>query len=338
MAGKTGAGGVTFHPTMKPATRTLILIFSAVLSLAVLAYMFARLDWQQVCLLMTHLRWPWLLLSLLAYFISLLLRTERFRDLLYSRFPRRLDLLAVTGLHNMFNYIMPARSGELSYLFLTKDRFKTPLSEGAASLFASRVYDFLSTALILLIVLPFAWNKLPAWALQISLLFSLAVIGVCALIFSLVKNSQVLRRFSPPYPWLARLWLFFERTIAGLQEIQRGRKHMRVALLTIFIWVCLYANLFFICQGVGYGVDFFQVILVSLLMIPLSLAPVQGFANLGTHELAWVTVLMIFGASYESALYVAFGTHFLVMSIILFYGLLSLIAVRFLPSPASDLI
>ncbi len=320
---------------MKPATRTVILVLSGLVSAAIVAYMFASLDWQEVYSLVTNLRWPWLALSLLAYFASLLLRTERFRDLLYSRSPRWLDLLTITGLHNMFNYILPARSGELSYLFLTKDRLKTPLSESAATLFASRVYDFLSTALILLFVLPFAWDKLPGWALRASLIFCLVVIGICGFIFLLVQNSGVLNRFSPSRPWLSRLWLWFKKVIAGLQEIQRRKKHVRVAWLTLGVWACLYANLFFICRALGYQVDFFQVILVSLLMIPLSLAPVQGFANLGTHELAWVTVLMIFGTAYQSALYVAFGTHFLVMGIILFYGLLALIGLQFLsPLPA----
>jgi uncharacterized protein (TIRG00374 family) len=321
---------------MKPATRTAILALSGILSAAILVYMFATLDWQEVYLLAKRLRWPWLISSLLAYFVSLVLRTERFRDLLYSQSPRRLELLTITSLHNMFNYLLPARSGELSYLFLTKDRLKMPLSESAATLFASRVYDFLSTALILLVVLPFAWDKLPSWALRASLTFSLGVIGICVFIFILVQNASVLNRISPSRLWLSRLWSWFKKVIAGLQEIQRRKKHLRVALLTIGIWACLYANLFFICRGLGYEVDFFQVILVSLLMIPLSLAPVQGFANLGTHELAWVTILMIFGSAYQSALYVAFGTHFLAMAIILFYGLLSLAVMQFLsPLPGN---
>lgn len=319
---------------MKSFARTAILILSVVITAGILVYMFTSLDREKVRFLVAHVRWPWLLFSLLAYFISLALRSLRFQALIYSRSPAHWDLLAVTSLHNMFNYILPARSGELSYLFLTKERFKTPFGEGIASLFASRVYDFLSTAILLLLALPFAWAKFPSWALKASLTFCVAVIGICTLVLILVQRAEILDRFSPSRPLAARFWLLLKRTVAGLQEIQRRRKHAQVALLTVGIWACLYANLFFICRGLGYAVDFFQVILVSLLMIPLSLAPVQGFANLGTHELAWVTILMIFGATYETSIYIAFGTHFLVMSIIVFYGLMSLVSLRIFPSRA----
>lgn len=316
---------------MKSTTRTVLLVVSGLISAAMLVYIFINFDWQTVQSLTKHMRWPWIGLSFVVYFFSILLRTERFKNLLYSRPVGNWELFTVTSLHNMFNYILPARSGEFSYLFLTKDRLKVSLVEGSASLFASRVYDFLSTALILLMVLPFAWNRLPAWVLQGSLTFCAVVIGACALIFFAVSRAQALERFSPTRPWLARLWSIFKRMVAGLQEIQRKQVHYRVGLLTAGIWACLYTNLFFICRALDYPVDYFQVILVSLTMIPLSLMPVQGFANLGTHELAWVTIMMVFGASYQTALDVAVGTHFLVMSNVLFYGLLSLLMLRCLP-------
>ena len=319
--------------TMRMPSRTILFLISAFISVLTLVIILKNIDWQTIQYLSSRMRWQWLGFSFAAYFLNLFLRSIRFKTLLHSQSISNRSLLVVTSLHNMFNYILPARSGELSYPILAKDRLNVSIVEGAASLFASRVYDFLTTTLILLIVLPFAWNKLPYWIIKSSLIFSAIVITICAITIILISKVDKLGGFSPTHPRIERLYSAFKKVMATLNEIKGGKIHYRIGLLTVGIWFCLYTNMFFICRALNYSVDYFQVILVSLVMIPLSLLPVQGFVDLGTHELAWVTIMMVFGASYQTALDIAIGTHFLLMTIILSYGSLSILTVQFLLRP-----
>lgn len=317
---------------MKSTSRTIFLIFSSFISAITLTFLLVNLDWKSIQSLSAQIRWQWVVISFVIYFLNIFLRTERYKNLLNSRSASNLELLSITSLHNLFTYILPARTGELSYLFLTKDRLKAPLAEGTATLFASRIYDLLSTSLIFLLALPFTWHKLPRWANQASLIFSILVIAIYFVVFIFLRSKTTfLNRFETFGPTAKRVWLFIKRLIAELQAIQHNNKHYRIGLLTVGIWTCLYTNFYIMCRALNFSVNFFQVILVSLIMIPLSLTPVQGFANLGSHELTWVIVLMVFGTSYQTALNVAVGTHFLTIANILFFGLLSLIALRLHP-------
>jgi glycosyltransferase 2 family protein len=318
---------------MRMPSRTILFLISAFISALTIVIILKNIDWQTIHNLSLRMQWQWIGFSFAAYFLNLFLRSMRFKTLLQSQSISNRGLLVVTSLHNMFNYILPARSGELSYLILAKDRLNVSLVEGTASLFASRVYDFLTTTFILLFVLPFAWNKLPYWIIQSSLIFSAIVIVVCAIIILLISKVDKLGSFSPIHPRIEHLYSLFKKVIVMLSEIKKKNIHYRIGLLTVGIWFCLYTNMFFICRALNYSVDYFQVILVSLVMIPLSLLPVQGFVDLGTHELAWVTVMMVSGVSYQTALDIAIGTHFLLMTVILSFGLISMITIQFLLRP-----
>ena len=51
------------------------------------------------------------------------------------------------------------------------------------------------------------------------------------------------------------------------------------------IWLCINSNFFLITLGLGYDFNFFQIVVVSIILVPVELFPIQGFANLGAHEL-----------------------------------------------------
>lgn len=305
-----------------------LFILSVLFTLGMSFYLLFTLDWPAVFSTFANLHWGWFFASLLSYFISLYLRSVRFKNLLYSKETPILLLLPITSLHNMFNYILPARSGELSYILLSNRKLNIPLIEGTATLLASRFYDLAIVAVLLAVMLPFFFQEFPLWILQAALLYCLGVLLVFGVVVYLTRKPIVLTKTVGDKAVLGKVKSLFARLLLGFREIREKNKPLLIAIYTLGVWLFLYATFYFITLGLGYHVSYIKMILISLVMVPLSTLPLQGFANMGTHELGWVTVLMIFGYPYEISLSIAVGSHLLVLICVLFFGLLSSLVIN----------
>jgi uncharacterized protein (TIRG00374 family) len=306
--------------------QVIIYITSGILSLAFLVYLFLNLDWTTLRLAFSEVRWGWLIVAFLAYFLNILLRALRFKNLLYSRPVKWLDLVPVSALHNMFMYLLPAKTGDITYILLARGRLSIPLTEGTATLFASRFYDFSIIGLILAFILPFSRNRMPEWIFQSALIFCLIVlVGAISIFIFLGYTKPVPSGITSGNRFLIRLFTVWGKFIAGLREIQSNRANLRVAMITLGIWFCLYTDYYFIAQSLGTPITFFHISIISIVMVPLTLLPLQGFANIGTHEIGWASVLVAFGYPYKTALAIAVGTHFVSLVSVLLVGGLSVL-------------
>lgn len=307
-----------------------IYIFSAILSVLLLAYVLFNLDWEILRAAFSDIRWGWLGLALLAYVVNILLRALRFTNLIYSRPVKWLEMIPVSALHNILMYLMPAKTGDVTYIFIAKNRLELSLTEGTATLLAARFYDFSVVALILAILLPFSKNEMPTWIFQSAIIFCILIlIGTISVLAFLrfskinMESDGLLSNMQEQVPTLQNrlraLWIKF---IAGLREIQSHGAHGKVALLTAGIWLCIYSNFYFAARSMGLPIAFYHIAVISMVMIPLTLLPLQGFANIGTHEIGWTSVLVAFNYPYETALAIAAGSHFvLLLSVLLGGGL-----------------
>ncbi len=78
----------------------------------------------------------------------------------------------------------------------------------------------------------------------------------------------------------------------------------------------------------GLPVAFYHIAIISIVMIPLTLLPLQGFANIGTHEVGWTSVLVAFDYPYKTALAIAAGSHFVLLLSVLVGGGLAFFGAR----------
>ncbi|MBN1304715.1 MAG: flippase-like domain-containing protein [Anaerolineales bacterium] len=309
--------------TLKINSKHVVWLLGILISIATIAYLVINLDWITILGLVTGLQWGWIIVAVVMYAFSLVFRAYRFKYIYYSKPASIVALLPVVGLHNFFNYILPARSGEFSYILLAKQKLDIPYSEGTATLLAVRIYDFVMIAAILLCVLPFSWMNMPDWVFIASLVFSVTVLLVFAGMLYFVRRWTV----GPGYvdrnnALVSRFGSVIRQLSIGLKQIYAHRAHLNIGVFTLGIWLCLYTNFYFTILGLGYSINFFQVVMLSLVMVPLTLLPLQGVANLGTHELAWVSVLLLFGYPEETALAIAVGSHgFLFLLVVLVGGL-----------------
>jgi len=317
--------------------QTIIYIVSAILSVALLAYLLINLDWEILRGAFSDIHWGWLALALLAYLVNILLRALRFTNLIYSRPVKWLELIPISALHNILMYLLPAKTGDVTYVFIAKDRLDLSLTEGTATLFAARFYDFSVVALFLMVLLPLSKDKIPGWIFLPAIIFcGVILVGTLGIIAFLKFSKPTLESVSSltepqkQASLLQKIRVAWHKFIAGLREIQEHGAHGKVALITAGIWLCVYSNFYFAAKSMGLPVAFYHIAIISMVMIPLSLLPLQGFANIGTHEVGWTSVLVAFNYPYKTALAIAAGSHFVLLLSVLIGGGLAFLGSQFL--------
>jgi uncharacterized protein (TIRG00374 family) len=196
------------------------------------------------------------------------------------------------------------------------------VADGLASLIAARYFDFSAIALIIPLVLVFNRNTLPPWVIYSSFVFCGLVLLVSFLLFYFLQTDAMLfwKYLNSKIALITKVRGFLVRLRDGLVRIYQKKEYVRLLLITLAVWLCVYTNYFFIVVGLGYQMTYFQVIVVSIIMIPMTLLPIQGFANFGTHEIGWVIAFSIFNQQREVALNVAFSTHILLLLFVLLLG------------------
>jgi uncharacterized protein (TIRG00374 family) len=294
-------------------------------SLLVIGYVIAKLDWQTVQKILSQIDLLWLAAAFGIYLLNYALRSLRFQMLLNLKAIPFQHLLGVTNLYGMYLYLMPAKSGELSYPILLKNRLNVPLPESTATLIAARFFDFATVALFLPAVLITFWNQIHPWVRVGALLFIGSVFLFGSVILWFVRRPFGIKRFpqtkpDKKFPLVIRLWHGLAKLIDSLQAIDQRRQYWRLWLLTIAIWICVQTNFYFIVLSLGESLNFLQMIVVSIIMVPMTLLPIQGFANLGTHEIGWTAAFALFGYPESTALNIAVSSHIVLLLFVLLLG------------------
>ncbi|HEC20365.1 MAG TPA: flippase-like domain-containing protein [Gammaproteobacteria bacterium] len=297
-------------------------LFGVLLTVLVILFISQNLDMNSLLAQLVNIDPVWMAIGLLLFFLNYALRAHRFRLLSYSSTPSPLNTFGVSALHGMFNYLLPAKLGELAYPLLARSHLGLTTSEGTATLIVARFWDFAIIALLLPFVATFFTGGLPSWALFSTLGFSGLIIMALAGIFWLASR--------PPSAFSegGRIKTELGRLAAGLRNAHNQGNHTQLALLSVGIWLCIYGNFYCLVRALGVDTTLFEMAVASTLLLPITLLPIQGLANIGTHELAWVTTLRLFGHDMETSLQIAVGTHFLLLLFVLILGISGLICLH----------
>ena len=126
--------------------------------------------------------------------------------------------------------------------------------------------------------------------------------------------------------WVSRI-KFADRILNLIEDIPRNIRELHVksnsgmlGLLTICIWAMTYGSTYMIVKSVGLQITIFDIFLITTIMIPIRLTPVQGLGNFGTHELGWGSILLLVGYSQQDTLMFAVNAHLLLFVYVFFLG------------------
>ena len=302
--------------------RRAALLTSLAMTAGVLAVALAYVDLSALRGDLASLKLPLVVLGFGVLGLNYLLRAWRFRLLLGLDRVQAKGLFGIVCLYATLNYLMPARLGEFSLPVLLKQVSGHQYSVGAASLIAARALDLFAVAALFPLALLASHAALPTWVVHAGVVFVVfSGAGVAGLLLYLRGHNP-----QPQQPHLSRdrlrqrLWAFMTRVTVALSLMARQRSLIGSALLSLGIWLCIAFNFFLILAAAELDVPFIAAFVVTVVMIPLSFVPAQGFANVGSHEAAWLTVLVAMGFAPELAARATLLSHLILLAYVLLMG------------------
>ena len=273
---------------------------------------------------------PWcLIVGFVFYTCSYFLRALRFHILL-NRKVRLRDLFNIVCVHNMMNNILPARTGELSYIYLLKKLHNKKTGEGIATLFVARVFDFITISL-LFIGSAFMLRDLPEISMKlvwvIALFLGTISIFLIALLYFGKSFFKSVGRFCERFHWAKRYFVDYllrkgEETVECSEKIKTSGKVIVIALIlnSFGIWLSVYSLNYILVSAMNINLSYCSIVFASTFAVFTTFLPIQGIGGFGTLESGWTVGFIAVGVTKEVAISSGFGYHIILWLYFLILG------------------
>jgi uncharacterized membrane protein YbhN (UPF0104 family) len=318
---------------------------SLLVTTTVFFYLFSQITWRQVMDLIVSMDRPlvgWFFLLSLAMHIA---RTLRYRVILLSvgqdpGFPRLFLTVIVRAL---CVDLLPARIGELVYIYILRVKLGVELGAAIASFALAFLFDLLALAPILAaaLVTVGTGNPLSPWVLGATGLALLVLSGLLIHFLPLaLKLGFRACAFLPAAPGRLRAWAcrFMASTHRQVRRAKARGVYGRVFGLSIAVrllkYGALYALLLALLKPGGLTPDRLPFPKVFLGLCSAEMAaslPVSGLGGFGAYEGAWSLVFRLLGFPAEIAMATGVSHHLFSQVYGYLLGLTALVLLQVLP-------
>ncbi|MBI1884113.1 MAG: flippase-like domain-containing protein [Chlamydiae bacterium] len=322
---------------MTGTPRLLRSLLGTAFGLAIAGILFFQIRNQNIFALLKNLSLSSILLAFFFYSFSTLLRALRWKEMIFSKNISLLTFFWVTSIHNFLNQLLPARTGELSYVVLLRKTQSVPSSEGVATLILARVFDLVAIGVLFLVSLLLFWGKVtvPAYKLFMVTFFSLPVL---VLIFVGVFSRQGVERIRLSlskwgllkWKWVLKVSDFLIQLAQDLYQIKISGKLLKYALMTLVVWGMKFLAFSFLVRNFPHfgAITFWETVMGTTFSELASTLPIYGFAGLGTIEGGWTLGFLLLGFPQQEVILSAFCFHFLILSFSMVLGILGFVFLR----------
>lgn len=277
------------------------------------------LGWKTILQPWASLSWKQLLVALVLLLVSYALRTWRLYDYFPALCPYPWPTLRLTLLHNVFNNLLPARTGELSFPMLMKRYFNINYAQSVSALLWFRFLDLhciLAFAIYPLLVV----TPLRRLAIPIILLWML----IPPLVY-LLRNKVELY-FAGKNGRFSEL---AQKTLFGLPNTVLG--FLKSWGLTWLNWLVKLLTLAWLLEQFIDGLTWNVMITAVVAGELTSVLPIHAPAGVGTYEAGLIASLLPF-LTPVNATSAAINVHLFVLGSAIIGGLVG----WFLPKPKSS--
>jgi uncharacterized protein (TIRG00374 family) len=286
----------------------------------------------------------YLIIALVVMFISIFLRAYRKKILVGSERISMTDMFLVVLIRNAFNMVLPARTGELSYVYVLQRKFKFPLEIGVSTLMIVLIFDLVIVfSLIVISVIVVLINKFSSSYLAVVLIALVLLIILLLVLFYFSKVigfflmiiEKILTRYRIGKNKAAQA--IYKKMVdinKNIEIIQKRKIYWKVYLSSIVIrilkFVSYYMLIYAILRPEGYGfkdLNFWIIFLAVAAAEISAVLPTHALAGFGTYEGAFLLVLGVLGFTITGITWeaVAFGYHIITLAFIVILGLIAMI-------------
>ncbi|MCP4367782.1 MAG: flippase-like domain-containing protein [Deltaproteobacteria bacterium] len=301
---------------VKPAMN-LVKLLSLGFGIILITWLVSQLELSETLKILREVPISFLIIGFLCYALSFYLRTVRFRVLL-SQNKSVKHLFPIVLVHYTALNIIPARLGELSYVYLLKKVNHVSAGCSISTLIMARVFDQIAISTLFLISSRFV-NLQAQWmeTLKLTIEGFLVVIfvGVIFILMYKEKFAELLKKLISRFRWdnykiIQRIMRQMEDIVVALKEIQVKRKAIRILGLSATIWICIFNINYVLLKAFDVHLSYAEIVWASTLII-LSVLPVPSLNFAGFREITWTGIALALGVPKNVAIVSAFGTHIL---------------------------
>jgi len=286
-----------------PSARRLIKILLGIaISLALLVWLFWKVDVRAVFARLADTHWGWLAVSIVVGQLALWARAVRWRHL-FPQDAHPTHLFNAVMIGYMGNNVLPLRAGEVLRVYVVTRRGQ-PFWTTVTTLVVERALDGLAVA----VVLAFVFFLVPtpreiAWAAQTFLAIVLAMVLVLVAITAAPLPCRILVH-SLTYRWPAlerRLLVIFDSMSDGLQGMRRPAQLVPTAVWSAVIWVVIVLSVWTCFRAARLDLPVTAALcVIAFIGVGVSLPSSPGF--IGVFQAATVLALSFFGVDTADAL------------------------------------
>jgi uncharacterized protein (TIRG00374 family) len=302
-------------------SKFLVTLALSLLVTAVIVILLLRLvSPDQILQLFQAPRLSYVALAFALYGLTYLFRAMRLRQFEQLVHVPLWKVFVVTSLHGFFNFVVPARLGELTLIYLLRKRHHISVGQGGAILLVTRLYDFISMSLCLLgALLPYGLGQngigtgiLISSAGLVFLLLLTVALAANRLwqLFMRLWDHRAICSERAIRPWLQTVYTKFEEVGWVLQIADDPVFSTRLLLLSIAAWLSLFGTFWALLQAMGFqAFSLPEVVIGSTGAVLTNLLPVNAVGSWGTLEAGWTAGFAIIGMAADEGIASGFVVH-----------------------------
>lgn len=257
--------------------------------------------------------------------------------------PSLISLFALAAAHNLYSNVLPARTGDMSIVYLSKKYLDIDASKGMASLILARAFDFIVLGLLSMAFLTWQADFVQPtgravfpWAVVFVAfpVLGLLMIIVCGQIIATWLEERVTSSaFLQDKIICRKVGLLFVRSMRQLSKPKSGSFYAKCFGLSLILMLARVLMLSVFLVYAVHPVSLGGALLVGCCTLLFLSLPIQSFFGLGAFEGGWVIGCVMTGLSMEDGLVIALNAHLLLL---LYLGLLGAVGNTILICRKSD--
>lgn len=258
-----------------------------------------------------------LVLSFFIYVFSFFFRALRWKIMIENISLKR--LFSVVAIHTLSNNVYPARSGELSFIYLLKDFNKSFI---ASVLLVARLTDILCIALLFCLSLFFLTVNNNYWFF-LPVIMCLILLILCSVIFA--------ERLLPSKGYIGKIKNFVIDMKNALFDLEK--KLLPIFICSFIIWIVKYIAFYFLAISIfksfGFTISFWQLVFGVSFSELTTVLPFHNIGGFGTFEAGWAGAYIILGFHRKLAVTSGFIFHSLLLIFSALLGVPFLLSYKF---------
>lgn len=293
---------------------------AVIITIVLIALLFTQINLGDIINTLKSINPIYFIAGFILYTCSYFFRAWRFHILLNKEVGIK-DLFHIECVHNMMNNLLPARTGELSYIYLLKKVNSRTTGEGVSTLVVARIFDFIALTILYFTAILTVKNvpsiiKDAFWIIALFMVILFFILGMILFrgrsFVTMINKTMKLIHIEKN-----RVSIYFlEKGFETAESLERIKVKSIIGLMiafSILIWGFNYSMGYLILVGMNISLSI-QVIVLGMTFTLLSTTlPINGISGFGTNEAFWTLTFVPLGMSLQMAIISGFAYHLILI-------------------------